>query len=39
MFDFVSGYICGMIITFLTIMFFMGANSDIKGGVKCQTRN
>ena len=25
MFDFVSGYICGMVITFLAIMFFYGA--------------
>ena len=25
MFDFVCGYICGMVITFLAIMFFMGA--------------
>ena len=30
MFDFVCGYICGMIITFLVIMFFMGANQDQK---------
>lgn len=28
MFDFVCGYICGMVLTFLAIMFFMGANSD-----------
>lgn len=26
MFDFVSGYICGMVITFWLLCFFMGAN-------------
>lgn len=25
MFDFILGYICGMVITFLAIMFFYGA--------------
>mgnify|MGYP000065522525 FL=1 len=30
MIDFILGYITGMVITVLTIMFFMGANQDQK---------
>ena len=28
MFDFICGYVCGMVLTFLAIMFFMGANRN-----------
>lgn len=30
MFDFACDYICGMVLTFLAIIFFMGANQDQK---------